>query len=194
VTPSNLRLDARALRVLAHPLRARLLSALRTAGPATATRLAEQLGTNTGATSYHLRALAAVDLVREEPGRGTTRERWWRAAQDAHSWTEEDVEHAGPDARAAVDWLRRHYWHAFTEQAQSWEEARDGWPTAWRAEAGLDDALVRVTAEELGELRRELHAVLDRYHRPQAAGPGVRTVSVHLHAMPLDPGAPPDTP
>jgi predicted ArsR family transcriptional regulator len=190
MAPSTLRLDARALRVLAHPLRARLLSALRTGGPATATGLAQQLGTNTGATSYHLRALAAVDLVREDPARGTARERWWSAAQDAHSWEEEDVERAGPDAVAAVDWLRRHYWSAFAERAREWEAERERWPREWRAETGLDDALVHVTAEELGALRRELHAVLDRYHRPGAAGPGVRTVAVHVHAAPLRPDEP----
>jgi predicted ArsR family transcriptional regulator len=188
--PSNLRLDARALRVLAHPVRARLLSALRTAGPATATRLAERLGTNTGATSYHLRALAAVGLVEEEPGRGTARERWWRAAQDSHSWHEDDADGADPDAAAAVAWLRRHHWNRFAEQAEAWEAVREQWPAAWRAATGMDDALVRVTAEELAELRRELNAVLERYHRPTADGPDVRTVAVHVHAMPLPPDAP----
>ena len=49
---TGIRLDAGALRVLAHPLRSRLLSTLRVGGPATATDLAAQLGTNSGATSY----------------------------------------------------------------------------------------------------------------------------------------------
>ena len=52
-------LDARSLRGLAHPLRMRLLSALRRGGPATASQLAEKLGESSGATSYHLRQLAA---------------------------------------------------------------------------------------------------------------------------------------
>ena len=43
-----LHLDATALRVLAHPLRSRLLSQLRLHGPATATDLAGRLDTNTG--------------------------------------------------------------------------------------------------------------------------------------------------
>jgi hypothetical protein len=129
--------------------------------------------------------------VREEPDRGAARERWWRPAQEAHSWREDDAEHAGPDARAAVDRLRRHYRHAFAEQAQAWEASRERWPPDWRAETGLDDALVQVTAGDLGALRGELHAVLERYHRPRAAGPGVRTAAVHLHAMPLHPDVPP---
>jgi len=56
-------LDARQIRVLAHPLRFRLLGRLRLDGPATATGLARALETNTGATSYHLRQLADVGLV-----------------------------------------------------------------------------------------------------------------------------------
>ena len=61
--PSHIQLDAEAVRVLAHPLRSRLLSALRLHGPATATELADRLDTNTGATSYHLRKLESVGLV-----------------------------------------------------------------------------------------------------------------------------------
>ncbi|MYV61205.1 helix-turn-helix domain-containing protein, partial [Streptomyces sp. SID4931] len=50
--------DARTLRSLAHPLRIRLLNALREFGPATASKLGERLGESSGATSYHLRQLA----------------------------------------------------------------------------------------------------------------------------------------
>ena len=76
--------------MLAHPLRSRLLRALRVDGPATATALAATLGTNTGATSYHLRKLASVGLV-DETGEGRGRERWWRAATEMHGWSERDV-------------------------------------------------------------------------------------------------------
>ena len=85
----NLRLDATAIRVLAHPLRSLLLSRLRRDGPATATELAEELGTNTGATSYHLRKLEEVGLVTDtEQGEG--RRRVWQAASRSHSFTSGD--------------------------------------------------------------------------------------------------------
>src|SRR5918992_6259749 len=87
----HLRLDSRQLRVLAHPLRSRLLSALRLDGPATATGLAAATGSNTGATSYHLRQLAAVGLVVEEAGHGRGRERWWRGGDHSHGWESRDV-------------------------------------------------------------------------------------------------------
>src|SRR4051812_34521811 len=71
--------DVRALRALAHPLRNRLLGQLRVNGPATASRLGRAIGESSGSTSYHLRQLAAYGFVEEVEGRGTARERWWRA-------------------------------------------------------------------------------------------------------------------
>ena len=70
-------LDSGALKALAHPLRVRILDLIATRGPQTASSLAALLGETSGATSYHLRALAAHDLIREVPDRGTARERWW---------------------------------------------------------------------------------------------------------------------
>ncbi len=69
------RLDARSLRGLAHPLRMRLLDALRVHGPATASGLAERLGESSGATSYHLRQLAEHGFVEDAPTARTSRTR-----------------------------------------------------------------------------------------------------------------------
>ena len=183
-------LDPPALRVLAHPLRSRLLSALRGCGPATATRLAERLDTNTGATSYHLRKLAAVGLVDEMADRGVGKERWWQAVHEAHTWAEGDIHDADPDTRHAVAWLREHYWREFTERSAAWERVRSSWPRAWRDNTGLSDALVQVSDSQLAELIAEVRAVLARYAVPRfpAEPPPVdaRTVAVYLSALPID--------
>ncbi|GAA1231445.1 ArsR/SmtB family transcription factor [Pseudonocardia alaniniphila] len=71
--------DPAALRALGHPLRQRILRQLHRDGPATSTSLAQVLGENTGATSYHLRQLAEHGFVEEVPERGRGRERWWQA-------------------------------------------------------------------------------------------------------------------
>jgi DNA-binding transcriptional ArsR family regulator len=71
--------DPSALKALAHPLRQQILRQLNRDGPATSTSLAQALGENTGATSYHLRRLAVHGFVEEVPERGRGRERWWRA-------------------------------------------------------------------------------------------------------------------
>src|SRR5690606_36798663 len=79
-------LDDRAVRVLAHPLRSRLLSRLRLAWPANDAVLAAALSTTTDATSYHLRALKSVGLVTNS-GEGVGKRRLSRASTKCHSWT-----------------------------------------------------------------------------------------------------------
>lgn len=66
------------MKVLAHPIRQRILEELHRAGEATSTTLAGTLGVTTGNTSYNLRVLAEHGFVEEVPGRGNGRERWWR--------------------------------------------------------------------------------------------------------------------
>ena len=70
----DLVLEPRMLRGLAHPLRIRLRAELVEHGPATASQLAARVGQSSGATSYHLRQLAAYGFVAEAPGRGSGRE------------------------------------------------------------------------------------------------------------------------
>lgn len=186
----HIQLTGEALRVLAHPLRARLLSSLRKDGPGTATDLAGRLSTNTGATSYHLRKLAAVDLVVEvgdQPGR----RRRWQAAQRSHSWTDSELPD-DPDAVAASSWLRRHYWQQFAEQMARWEEYRPGWPVEWRDAAGVSDVLLDLTAGEFRQLTAEVYEVITRYRdRPSEQRSGaVRRVAFYTSAMPTEPADP----
>jgi DNA-binding transcriptional ArsR family regulator len=180
---STLHLGPGALKVLAHPLRSRLLTALRIGGPATATALAGELDTNTGATSYHLRRLAAVGLV-EETDAGRGRERWWRASSAAHSWTERDV--AGdPDGEAASDWLRRSYLRTFVEGYEGWLSARGDWPIEWREAADSSDFLVRVTPSGLAALLDEVRALVERHRDPTPGDGDAEPVVVYVHALPL---------
>ena len=180
------RLDATALRVLAHPLRSRLLVRLRTGGPATATELAAVLDTNSGATSYHLRRLEAVGLV-TDTGEGEGRRRVWRAVTDAPSFRPSDVE-GDEDAETALGWLERDYVRHFAEQAERWLDVAPSWPLAWRDAAGPSDAMVLVTADQLRALTAELGEVIARYRRLGQGNPEAKRVGVYLHALPLDLG------
>src|ERR1700743_297896 len=79
------RLDnATALRAYAHPVRMKLILALRTRGPLTATQAGRLLGESSGTCSFHLRQLAKYGLV-EETGDGAGREKPWRAASASSS-------------------------------------------------------------------------------------------------------------
>jgi predicted ArsR family transcriptional regulator len=177
-------LDATAVKVLAHPLRSRLLGALRVGGPATATTLAGKLETNTGATSYHLRRLASVGLVEDVAG-GHGRERWWRAATSMHSFTERDVAYDA-DGQAAADWLRRYYLRGFVERFGRWLDVQDDWPLEWREAADASDYLLRLTPKRLAELQSEVTALFERYRDPDPGDADARQVEVHLHALPVE--------
>jgi len=183
---TTLQLDARALRVLAHPLRSRILTALRRDGAATATSLAESLSTNTGATSYHLRKLADVDLVRETDG-GRGRERRWAAATDAHGWRERDVAD-DPDGEAASLWLRRHYLQQFADEVGRWLDSSDAFPLAWRDAAGSTDRTLALSPAQVVALEADLIAVIDRYAEPDPDPEAdVRRVRLQVHAFPVVP-------
>ena len=178
-------LDARQIQVLAHPLRLRLLGRLRLDGPSTATKLAEALGTNTGATSYHLRQLAEAGLVLEEHGAGRGRERWWRAAHDVTSW--QRSAYAGdPDATAASDWLNSYQLSGLTERAEAWQRAAPGESAEWRDAAGISDYILTLTAGQLDELTKELDDVIERHRRAASASPApdARQVLIYLCGIP----------
>ena len=160
--PTQVHLDARSLKALAHPLRARILGLLRLDGPTTATKLAARLGTNSGTTSYHLRKLGEVGLVDECSDAGDARDRWWRAAHDFTSWSNADFRD-DPDARAAADWLGGYHLRSITERSQAWLDVHHEWPTRWLEVADLSDYRVYLTADQTKELGRELHEVVLRY-------------------------------
>ncbi|MER5454936.1 helix-turn-helix domain-containing protein [Micromonospora sp. NPDC002389] len=183
--PRRVRIDHRQVRALAHPLRTRLLGALRVTGASTATTLAELLDTNTGATSYHLRQLAEVGLVVEEPDRGSGRQRWWRAAHDVTSWENTDFDD-DPDARAAVEWLQTEQVRLFVEHAERWFAVRDQWSTEWRDAFGMSDVFLTIPATRLKELQAELLQILQRYHaEADPDAPDAEQVQVVLASHPL---------
>lgn len=186
---STTRLGSAALRVLAHPLRSRLLSALRLHGPATATELAERLLTNTGSTSYHLRKLAAVGLV-EDTGHGAGRRRVWAPTTRAHEYVPSDFS-GDPDAQAAFSWLSHHYVQQVAERMGAWFEAEQAWPSAWRDVCGLSDDGVLVTPAQASAMSREIERVVARYRDAGVGDPAARTVLVATALAPVDPGDPP---
>ena len=175
------------LRVLAHPLRSRLLAQLRVHGGATATELAAALETNTGATSYHLRQLADVGLI-EDTGAGAGRRRVWQAvsAPSAVEQADGPLDPDDPDDAAAADWLARDYLEHFTDRVGTWLDSRTGWPEPWQPVLGLEDHLVLVTAEQMTALREEMIELLERYRRLGQGNPQAKRVSVYTCALPVD--------
>ncbi len=181
---TGITLNAEAVRVLAHPLRSRLLSELRIGGPATATDLAAALTTNTGATSYHLRKLEAVGLV-ADTGEGEGKRRLWRASTAYHSWTNSAFRD-DEDASTAVDWLQRDYIRQFAERAERWLDSAASWPVEWVDVLGQNDAFVTVTPEQMRELNTRLNALLAEYRTIGEGDPQARRASVNIFSRPMD--------
>ena len=176
-------LDAQSLKVLAHPLRVRIVGSLRTEGPATATLLGQQLGTSSGLTSYHLRILGEAGFVEDatdHPSIG--RERWWQAAQDMTSWRPAD---AGddPDSVAAEQWLTGTTARQGMAWLDDWLQRRPDADPEWREASETNDYLLQLTPAELRELMAELDAVVRRRLEQQSGTVG-SNVRLLLSAFP----------
>ncbi len=178
--------DIETVRVLAHPLRLRLLGLLRRSGPATASQLAVAVGESSGLTSYHLRQLAQHDLVVDAPDHNRGRERYWQAA---HRMTEfrpsgDDPEGAGAEylrsvAEVYADRILRYARDVDLIEAQHGQQ--------WRSAYDMSDAALQLTAGQAAELRARLHEVLDEAveaARRRGPDPEARTVSVQVMLLP----------
>lgn len=180
------RLDARSIRGMAHPLRVRILGHLRIHGPTTATRLAQALSLNTGATSYHLRQLATYGFVVEEESRGVGRERWWKAT---HAMTDASVLGTmSGDGETAETYLRS-IAQIYTGRMHQSVDEFSTMPTQWRKVANLSDYLLSLTPQEAKELGTKITELLASYpqHRPeqQAERANRIPVSVQYQILPI---------
>ncbi len=162
VTQSFVHLSAEQVRALAHPLRHRILSALRSDGPSTSTGVAERLDSNSGKTSYHLRVLAGVGLVVEETERGDARDRWWRAAHDLSVIEPTDFD-GDPDAVAAARFLTAQAAVFYASQIEGWLNSESEWSAEWRHAADMSDWALTLRPAQLASLNAEVAAVIERH-------------------------------
>lgn len=179
-------LDPRSLRGLAHPLRMRLLTALRHHGPATASQLADRLGESSGATSYHLRQLASHGFVADDPERGKGRERWWQAADKAVMLDDTLHLDPSPEVRGALNTFMHEVASIHGQEVSTWLGTMHDWPKAWATKADLSDFTLRLTPELLAELDGRVHDLIASY-TDRAVPEGdesVAQVRIHLHAFP----------
>ena len=167
-----------------------MLGLLRDDGPATATGLARQLGLNTGATSYHLRQLAAHGFVVEDPGRGTGRDRWWRVA---HRYTWFDIGAVAPEDRELGAAYLRAVVQTNADRMLRAVDELPALPSEWRAAGTFSEFPLQLTPDELERLLTEVCEVLGRY-RPapepgsEPAPAGTAPVAFQVQAFPR-PGA-----
>ena len=170
--------DPRRLRGLAHPLRMRLRTELIEHGPATASQLAARTGESSGATSYHLRQLAAYGFVVEDLERGHGRERYWQVAEHQATATSPSQEHTSVEQDAISPTVPGE-WPADVEAevASSAASVELAWSDPWeRCEWFLD-----MTTDESDELSRKFHELCVPYTSGRRERPeGAHRVSVQF--------------
>ena len=180
-------LDTGALRALAHPLRVRIYDILSQYGPQTASSLAERLGESTGSTSYHLRALAKHELIREVEDRGTARERWWERPAGGVSFANPEAMRT-PAGRSATqlimnEFLRNRHQQLMDFIAQGAPREEDPWSDGTM----ITTATARLTPDQSADLTRRVMALIDETvdnYRNQT-GEGVRPVTIRADIFPL---------
>ncbi|WP_225822469.1 winged helix-turn-helix domain-containing protein [Streptomyces naphthomycinicus] len=183
--------DTGTLKALAHPLRMKLYRLLFVSEAATASQLAEQVDEAVSLVSYHLRKLAEHGLVEEaEPRSADARERWWQPSSDGISIRDEDFRDA-PEKAAAHLAASRLFLDQRAELYRRYLDERAHWEPEWN-EAALDaESLLRLTAGELADLKKDLIALLKRYDEQgrarEAAGDtaGREHVALHVYGFPF---------
>jgi DNA-binding transcriptional ArsR family regulator len=177
--------EVEALRVLAHPMRQRILRYLRRAGPATSTSLATDLGENSGIMSYHLRQLAEHGFVQEVAGRGQGRERWWQAAPGPLWIPREGL---SLEARAEASGMRPPDLAGDLEGFERFRAARGAMGEWGRGTWALLRTTLTLTREEAARLIAEQQEMIGRYRRgPGDAPAGARAVVFAFLVYPQPP-------
>lgn len=161
------------LRGLAHPVRVRVLSALRTAGPSTATALANRLGLNSGATSYHLRQLAAYGFIEEANDLGNRRDRFWKVPEGTTVPSALPTTGKAPkasvgdvDARAAFLQARLVEHH---DAAQAAVEGHPELDEGWSAASDMSTHIVTLDHTQAAKLMHDISALIEAAEK-QAGG------------------------
>jgi DNA-binding transcriptional ArsR family regulator len=174
--------DPRAVAALAHPVRLDLLGHLMSEGPATASQCARAIGDNPSNCSYHLRVLAALGLVEDDPSRDG-RERRWRATITGFTT---DPNAAGSDELFAAS-VQADY-----QAARQYLRDRSHLDSAWRDADAHAHYGLRVTPAELARIIQRIDDIVRPYIGAVRGGApdDAATVNLSLLALPKpSPGA-----
>jgi len=189
----TLEVDATTLKVLAHPMRVKMLRILQLRERASVTSLAEELGETTGATSYHLRQLARHGIVeeseapREDGERGAGRkQRFWQMAVDELHVSGFSFM-ADSDTREAASFLLRETVAERSRRLANWYTTATTWPETWQRASSDRDGVIDLDPKQTRALADEIHVVLDRY-RDMKPGRGARKVEIQFAVFPVDAG------
>ena len=175
-----------ALACVTHPLRVRILAALREHGSATATEMARRLNSDSGTTSYHLRVLQRHGFVvdtTDASARVHPRERRWSAHHRLTAYAPARLAESA-EGRSALAQLRRRQLEVLVEVVEQFETAERGLAPDWLEAAGIGDVLTWLTPESLAELWRRFYADIDELAAAEDGSQRARMVSIVVAGFP----------
>lgn len=166
--------DSRVLAAMAHPLRRRLMDALKVHGPSTASALADHTDQSVANASHHLRTLAASGLIEEAPELARDRrERWWRLVSAGLRWQTDDFT-GDPSASAVAQAAQSLGLDHDAGLVRAWFAAGEEERARWGGAAFSTDKWLRLTPAELDELSREVIALFDSWAGREVPDDGER--------------------
>ena len=168
--------EAAAMRALADPVRLALVDQLTRRGPATTAALASHAGISVDAVRDHVEALAAVGLVEPDgdnwrtPGRGVYFE----------------VPESGPeDVQLAARQLSNAMLLNYEQTPREWVEGTEPrLELDWARSAGLFNAGLTVTPEELRTIQADLETLLTPYLNRTDPPSDARRVRILAYFLP----------
>jgi DNA-binding transcriptional ArsR family regulator len=176
--------DPQAMRALADPIRLTLLDRLRREGPATAADLSAQIQVTASEIQDHLRELETFGIVARPE---VAEESHWSAVANGFVFEIPNDPEGQAAARRLSSVMLLHY----VDLPRRWVEADEPrLELEWARAAGLLNARVTVTADELRGLQRELERLLEPFitRESDAVPAGAAPVRVLAYFMP-EPGA-----
>lgn len=174
--------DSRVLAALAHPLRRRIMDAIKVDGPSTASMLAERTGQAVANISHHLKVLAGCDLVVEAPELARDRrERWWRLGSPGLRWSNADFE-SDPSTQAVADAARSLNLDRHMGLVRTWYAASEEEHAAWGEGPFSTDKWLRLTPDELAELGQQIIGLLAEWRDREVPDDGQPREPVFMFA------------
>ncbi|MGN9839160.1 winged helix-turn-helix domain-containing protein [Nonomuraea sp. H19] len=174
--------DPQVLKVVAHPLRVRLLGLLRRDGPATASELGRKVGESSGSTSYHLRELFKFGFIEEDAEQRDGRERRWRARHRYTSWDAAEMSDTG-EGREAVKIMHLRQAELVGRVMEQFDVAE--WPREWVDVSGMSDHILTLPPAALREFTEQATELLLDLAARYVDHPDARQVNVWLGAVPF---------
>lgn len=175
--------NSETLKVLANPIRMRILGVLRVKGTQNVGSISSFLGEAPGAISYHLSQLAKVGLAEKvRNAEQDKRQSWWKASQTATLVESSDRDDATEEE--ATDLFRRSAALAYEQTYERYLDALPDLPKEWASAGASSDSVLMLTPDQLKQMNSELDAVARKWAKKGAEQlPGAERVALIVQAF-----------